>query len=478
MKVIFKNILISAMLALPALQTGLAQDRAFVPRKVYNGGSEELQRGLRSQLRDELKRLNTKSYGVASQYIKRTNFLLQQVRFGYFIHDDSLEHFVGNILDELVSHNALSHLPVRVLILKSPVSNAYCIGEGTFVVTVGLLGMVQNESELAFALAHELAHYELDHVKMRTVQEVETKFEQNTRKGVGKILTEDDVTLSEVDTLRRLVYSMSKFTRAHELQADSLGLVYMRRAGYRESESLSLFSILDSTDYSKYRVGNKMFDLLNFTKYPFQQYWLKPRLAIYGKRPNNYLIFSGDSLQSHPDIALRIERLGKFIQQKDIPPNRSPEAYTDAMIALAEFESVEAAFDAGQYDYALLLALQLKLRYDKSAYLTSTISRIFIKLYKAKDSNTYGFFVPSYTTYYGEELRSVNTLLNNLRLEEIGELGFHFLNNQGNFNPQEEEHYYLLWQICDLTKRENVRDKIKENYKSRFGKGKYSDDMK
>ncbi len=55
----------------------------------------------------------------------------------------------------------------------------------------------------------------------------------------------------------------------------------------------------------------------------------------------------------------------------------------------------------------------------------------------------------------------------------MGEVAFHFLNNQSHFNPEKEEHYYLLWKICSLTIRNQVKKRIKETYKTKFPGGRY-----
>ena len=44
--------------------------------------------------------------------------------------------------------------------------NAYATGEGKIVITTGMLDHVENESELASVIGHELAHFTLGHVEL------------------------------------------------------------------------------------------------------------------------------------------------------------------------------------------------------------------------------------------------------------------------------------------------------------------------
>ena len=53
--------------------------------------------------------------------------------------------------------------PVVALIEDDNVINAHAATGGFFIVYTGLLNFVKNEDELAFVLAHEIAHIELDH---------------------------------------------------------------------------------------------------------------------------------------------------------------------------------------------------------------------------------------------------------------------------------------------------------------------------
>jgi beta-barrel assembly-enhancing protease len=52
-------------------------------------------------------------------------------------------------------------LTIRVLINNEP--NAFCLPNGSILITTGLLSVLRSEEELLAVLAHEVAHFELDH---------------------------------------------------------------------------------------------------------------------------------------------------------------------------------------------------------------------------------------------------------------------------------------------------------------------------
>ena len=118
--------------------------------------------------------------------VRRINFerrmaFMEKVFDGAFIKDDSLENYVGNVLNNIVEYNTLQSYPRRALILSSPHVNAVCYGQGIYAVTISLLSRIENENQLAFILAHELAHDELGHIRSRIVQEADLDLEEKAR---------------------------------------------------------------------------------------------------------------------------------------------------------------------------------------------------------------------------------------------------------------------------------------------------------
>lgn len=452
-------------------------EETFVPLRAYNETDVQLIQGLRNQLQNETNHLGPKrTLPIMNVYTRTTNNLVKGVKKGLFVKDSVLQEFVNTVFHDLMQHTSLRRSPVRVLIARMTNTNAMCMGEGTFLVTTGLLANIDNESQLAFTLAHEIAHYELDHVKQRIVQQVETKYVKKTTKSTIKILSTDDPSASEIDSLRKMVYSMNRFNREHEREADSLGVIISRNAGYNVGESIALLSILDSARFTKHPLGNRLFDAFQFPKYPFQERWLRlKQVGDKEEKPGTFFIYSRDSLRSHPDIELRQKWLTPSVAHEDARPvnKHDPQLINDA-IARGEFEYLHTVFLVGSYDCALTMALQLKARYNSNSYLVTIISKIFLAVFPQDPVTLSG---PRsrypYFPYDDVEELFVNAFLHNLDREEAYEVAFNFLNNQDNFNRDFPEHYYLLWKICGLTDRTTVQARVLENFKATFSKEKY-----
>lgn len=121
-----------------------------------------------------------------------------------------------------------------VTLLNSPVNNAFAIPGGYVYVTRQLVTLMNNEAELAAVLGHEVGHVAARHSAKR-----QAKAQQNQLLGVlGQVLTGVVLGNSELGQLGQQVASTLpqlvtlRYSRKQELQADKLGVVYLKGAGY------------------------------------------------------------------------------------------------------------------------------------------------------------------------------------------------------------------------------------------------------
>lgn len=121
-----------------------------------------------------------------------------------------------------------------VSLLNSSVNNAFAIPGGYVYTTRQLVGLMNNEAELAAVMGHEVAHVAARHSQRR-----QQKATQNSLLGgLGAILSGVLLGNSEIgNVLSRGFLQGSqlltlKFSRSQELQADDLGIQYLTKAGY------------------------------------------------------------------------------------------------------------------------------------------------------------------------------------------------------------------------------------------------------
>lgn len=442
----------------------------YIPRTTFDKKAKDLKADIQAQLKRELEETPKEDRKLIESYFElKTKYLIHLVESGYVIDDDAMQNLVDSIFNQLARTNKINKKPRITLIIKSPVINATCYGDGVFAVSVGLLSRMDNVSQLAFVLAHELAHYENDHVKNKILQLVRSDYENKLKSNFKRLWESDDSKPEEIEEIQKLVYESRNFSREKEFEADSIGLQYLKNAGFAEAQALRALDKLDSVKYSKHHIGLRVFLPLDNKNFLLEPEWMRSRLSVYSKQPPGSFLFTDDSLKTHPEFELRKGRLqGRIGDGKE--EIHAPEF--NHLIAICDFEVLESLYWFRQADRALLEALELLTLYPRNEYLVSMVSKILIRTYDGT------IYIPTYTFNYDETLRLVNNFLQNTTQKEKGEIAYHFLNNQSNFNPQSEEHYYLLWKVCSLTERKPQKNQIKSEYKKNFPDGKYAAFMK
>lgn len=124
--------------------------------------------------------------------------------------------------------------------LNSAVENAFSVPGGYVYVTRQLMTMMGDESQLAFALGHEVGHIAGNHAHLRE------QYEQRNPLGVfGRIVGTvfGNPYLGAQFRARAKLDELS-FSREQEYEADTLGLRYMIQAGYDPAGAAGLLAVL------------------------------------------------------------------------------------------------------------------------------------------------------------------------------------------------------------------------------------------
>ena len=127
------------------------------------------------------------------------------------------------------------------VVIESPTVNAFCLPGGKVAVYTGILPYCQNEAGLATVLGHEIAHAIARHGGERMSQGMVTQLGGQTldmvlkAKGVDPTISNMALTAFGVGSQ---IGVMLPFSRAHESEADALGLTYMAKAGYDPAEAV------------------------------------------------------------------------------------------------------------------------------------------------------------------------------------------------------------------------------------------------
>ena len=140
--------------------------------------------------------------------------------------------------------------------LNSAVENAFSVPGGYVYITRQLMTLMGNESQLAFALGHEVGHIAGDHAHQREAVERELTREAlpwimmgQMMGGVGNEIALRNLLAVKLQTL--------SFSREQEYEADTLGLRYMIAAGYDPAGAAQLLATLSRETALQARVQGR-----------------------------------------------------------------------------------------------------------------------------------------------------------------------------------------------------------------------------
>ncbi|MEM9502180.1 MAG: M48 family metalloprotease [Pseudomonadota bacterium] len=145
-------------------------------------------------------------------------------------------NYVEQVGKNIAVHSGLGNAreSFTVSLLNSPVNNAFAIPGGYIYTTRQLVGLMNNEAELAGVLGHEVGHVAARHSQRRQ-QAAQRNSILGVLGAIGSSVLLGDSQIGE--TLSRGFLEGSqlltlRFSRKQELEADELGITYLTRAGY------------------------------------------------------------------------------------------------------------------------------------------------------------------------------------------------------------------------------------------------------
>ena len=148
--------------------------------------------------------------------------------------------YVRNVGARIASQTNISGGPnaFRVTTLNSPVMNAFAVPGGYLYITRQLLGLMNDEAELASVLGHEAGHITARHSSERQRTGL---LSQLGALLVGVVTGSGQ--LAQVAAQGAQLFSL-RYSRNQELEADDLGVRYMTAAGYDPGASPTLLASL------------------------------------------------------------------------------------------------------------------------------------------------------------------------------------------------------------------------------------------
>src|SRR5215471_920084 len=188
---------------------------------------------------------------VDLELLEQVNLLDQRFeREGLVLDNDATSAYLKRIGEVLVPRNLkLENVNWNFRALRDPQPNAFALPNGSIYVTTGLMSLVDNESQLAAVLAHELTHVMRRHTYLQNRSMRKKFLTMNVMAAVGSMAP-----LSVVGAVIMAVTAVAPFivmatiygySRELEREADLKGIDMMISAEYAPEEMIGVMKLLD-----------------------------------------------------------------------------------------------------------------------------------------------------------------------------------------------------------------------------------------
>lgn len=243
-------------------------------------------------------------------------------RKGMLLETPALVEYLQNVGQPLVPKEAAQQVGFRFHVLRSPVSNAFALPNGSIYLSVGLLAYLDDEAELAQVMGHEISHVVLRHgIK---------SYETNRSRIVAAHIADMFLFGTSLAYLP-YVASVASYSREQEEEADVAGLRAVVARGYSSDEAIRVFERIQEV-----------------------------------KRGEGV---EGSWYSSHPSNNQRAEALRERVRKGEIPAGQhrgEGTAYREIAALIAE-ENIRLKLNARQYELALDAATRSLAEHPNSA---------------------------------------------------------------------------------------------------------------
>ena len=184
---------------------------------------------------------------------------------GLVMHDADLQAYLDMVGKRVLGTRAIpENVNFQFRVLRDPIVQAFALPNGSVYVTTGLLGLLQNEAQLAGVLGHETAHVFERHgylenrsvrKKMLTINILQIAagaVPVGPNVGAAVSAFGAAVNLGAAASSVILVASVFGYSREMEHEADNDGLIAMTAAGYDPAEMARSFELLKEDSHLEF----------------------------------------------------------------------------------------------------------------------------------------------------------------------------------------------------------------------------------
>jgi hypothetical protein len=319
-----------------------------------------------------------------------SKMFLEEIDEDNLYFDAKFEELLTNIYQKILKSSAKTNENSLVAIKKENSMNAYCLPNGAIIVNMGAFDYLANENQLAAVLAHEIGHKHLNHNLVSLEKYLNQSLSTQQKEKVIKRKKYNKSKLA-LDLTKKSLYENAKNDRKIELEADSIGYVIYKNAGFEVGEYLEAMKKIED---HKEMQDQLMVDSLTFVKIfdlpkqPFNEKWLKNEdFSHY-----NYDLYKNkidkDSISTHPEWKHRMEQITKKFPELLDTKNHKKLVASNEFLFLkktANEQRIENIVFAKEYGLAVYLCLYEMQNNKNNDFYAKWLGKLFQKLAESYD---------------------------------------------------------------------------------------------
>ncbi len=448
--------LILSLLLISTSRTSIAQNAVFVPEEDNPDFFLSLSKQYEQVYKNELNTLPSvykKDYEKV--YEQRWKHITSKFNNKEIYSGKEAQQYLDALTGDIVRANPSLLQPnsFRCYFSRSGVPNASYIGQGIILFNMGLFEKLNNESEAAFIISHEIAHFLLKHSESAMSAYVSAINSKEVQNKLKKIKGSEYGKRGQVEQLvNSLTFDSRRHSRHHEKDADSLAVELMSNTRFDLNGAITTLHILDQVDKDTLAISSILEKTFNSKEYPFKKRWLSKEEGFLGGHASIKQDSAlADSLKTHPDCHARVAALQQIINKYQ----KSPEAANDqtAFSVLQNkfrYEVINYSFN-NNYTKSLYYTLELLEKKPGDPFLVTHVGRIFNSLYAARKTHTFGKTTDLPAPFFSGAYNTLLQFVQNLYKEDISSIGYHYLksysselSNYGLFNKTFETSSHII----------------------------------
>ncbi len=332
---------------------------------------------------------------------------------GAVLFNDTMSQYVTDVARELLKYDPETFAKLHFFVVKSQYVNAFSTNEGIILINAGLLAQLQTEAQLAFVLAHEIAHFKKKHVLNLYIEDKSNRdrYTYNNDQAQDNILKKEN------------------YSKEFETEADEVGLEILKQSDY------SLASL------------NGVFDILQHSYLPINEIPFDPAFfnSDHLKIPSSYFLKKVNDIQTHddasgthPNISTRRDNIlskAAFASNSGKKEFTYSQAQFEHVRDIARFELTIIYISDRQYEQAIYNSYVLLKKYPNSEFLHASIGNALYFLAKYANVGILPDITTSYANIEGES-QQVHYLIQFLEKEDLNLLACEYLWRQYFSFPQ------------------------------------------